>query len=137
MKSALGWIALLAGLVLASPGPALGQAGGAMPAPAGKPTWTLTFRNELRIAVIVQTVTSVGVLTRRDKPVLLAAGATTTVPFDGHKIYTIYDARSNRVLVRSVLKYTGQHACRGIVLDPRVPGMVNVIPRPLPTPPSP
>src|SRR5262249_32631664 len=111
MKTALGWSALLAGLVLASPG--LGnplpsrndlrdmvhKQPGVMPitlAPAAKATWTLTFRNELRGAVIVQTVTSVGGRTRRDKPVLLASGATVTLPFDGHKIYTIYDARSNR-----------------------------------------
>src|SRR5262245_25929384 len=98
-----GWIALLAGLVLASPGPAM----------------TLTFRNELRVAVIVQTVTSVGGMTRRDKPALLPPGKMVTFDLDGDKIFTVYDARSNRVLFRSALKDTGRPVSMGIVLDPR------------------
>ena len=109
------WVALLAVLGLAGSSPAT----------------VLTFRNEVPTPVIVQTVTAIGVVTRRDKPTLLPPGGIVNLPFDGDKIVTIYDPRSNRVLFRNALKQVPAPLAFGIIVDPRLPGAVTTVPRPL------
>lgn len=119
MKTSRGLIALLASAVFAFP------------------CWakTLTFQNELRGAVLVQTVTSIGGMTRLDKPALVGSGGMVTFKFDGDKLYTIYDARSNRVLAKGLLKQMGKPVCLGIIFNPRLPTKFAVVPRPVPLAP--
>jgi hypothetical protein len=114
MNTAHGvWIALLAALFLGDAAPAK----------------ELSFKNDLRGSVVVQTVTVIRGVTRRDKPELLAPGETSsTMPQDGDKIITVYDGRSNRILYRNTFKVAPKDCHYSITIDPRL-GKVVLVPR--------
>src|SRR3954471_4530622 len=65
----------------------------------------VVFRNECRSSVVVQTAVVVKGVIQKDQPTLLRPGdSTDKIPTDVDRIVIVYDARSNRMLFRDVLK---------------------------------
>jgi hypothetical protein len=86
---------------------------------------TVIFRNECRSSIVVQTSTVVKGMVQRDQPNLLRPGEySPKINFESDKIVTVYDARTNRVLFRDVLKYTKMDLGYSIQPDPKVPNKV-------------
>jgi hypothetical protein len=75
------------------------------PASSQVPAASMTFRNDLKIAVIVQGTSAVGGMIRRGQPVVIAsgrAGGDFNVPA-GKRFYSVYDANQpSRVLAKDV-----------------------------------
>ncbi len=102
---------------------------------AQTPTPTLTFRNDLPLPVVVQTVTVIRGAMRKDQSELLAMSETSTrMPLDGDKIITIYDGRSNKILYKNALKAGRTSLLYSITTDPRLPGKVLLAQRPVVAP---
>jgi hypothetical protein len=80
----------------------------------------VVFRNECKASVVVQTATVVKGVVKRDQPTLLRMGeCTPKIPLDVDRIVTVYDARSNRVLYRDVIKASKKEVGAGISFDPQ------------------
>lgn len=94
---------------------------------------TVTFRNETRVSLVVQTATVVRGNVVRDQPCLIRPGDyTPKIILRNDKIVTVYDARTNRVLFRDVLKCSPRTDLGfSIQADPRVPNHVQLHPRKL------
>src|SRR5215204_3111286 len=85
---------------------------------------TVQFRNECKASVIVQTSTVIRGMVIRDQPSLLRPGdASPKFALKNDKIVTVYDARTNRILCREVLKASLVPVAISIEpdKDPRVP----------------
>jgi hypothetical protein len=95
--------------------------------PAAAEAQTVIFRNECRASVIVQTATVVKGNVVRDQPQLLRSGDyTSKIKLDTDKIVTVYDAKSNQVLFREVLKVTKMDLGYSIHPDPNAPNKVRL-----------
>jgi hypothetical protein len=98
--------------------------------PTTLPAQTVVFRNECKSPVVVQTATVVRNVLLRDSPYLLrSTEATPKIALSVNKILTVYDAKSNRVLFRDVLRATPMDLAYGIELDRNRPGSVRVVTR--------
>jgi len=87
----------------------------------------VVFRNECKASVVVQTATVVKGVVKRDQPTLLRMGeCTARIPLDVDRIVTVYDARSNRVLYRDVLKASKKELGAAIAFDTRLNKVVLV-----------
>ena len=87
------------------------------------------FRNECKASIVVQTATVVKGVVKRDQPTLLRMGeCTAKIPLDVDRILTVYDARSNRVLYRDVIKASKKELGAGIAFDPQM-NKIRLIPR--------
>ena len=86
---------MLAGSALAQPRP--------IPGPPPPPTGSASFRNDLKVPVIVQGISQVNGVLKRGQPLLVASGKTAgdfNVPV-GVRAYSVYDANQpTRVLVK-------------------------------------
>jgi hypothetical protein len=99
--------------------------------PAAGRAETITFRNDLNIPVVVQAVSAVGRVPRRDRPYTLAPGdATPGITLPGNKVVTIYDARNpNRVVYQGFIGESpadGNYSVApdgagGVKFEPRAP----------------
>jgi hypothetical protein len=102
-------------------------------APAVARAEKVTFRNECRSPVVVQTATVDKGVLRRDEPILLQYGeCTPKIKADVDRLIMIYDGKANRMLFREVLKASKKELYYSIVFDPRRPGRVQVVQRPAP-----
>ncbi|MBY0230694.1 MAG: hypothetical protein K2W96_15515 [Gemmataceae bacterium] len=96
---------------------------------------TITFKNELRGSVVVQTATVYRGKVNRDKPQLLAAGETSTgIPLDGDKLVIIYDGRSNRELCKTAVK-AGRVPYYFLIVQDRRTGKFGIVQAKRPTSP--
>ena len=89
---------------------------------------TLTFRNDGHVAVVVQTGTIQRGKVLNDQPLVLRAGTSGRVPFNGDKLLLIYEGKSNRILHQSALRFQGSAASFSIQPDPQKPGKVKLVP---------
>jgi hypothetical protein len=90
----------------------------------------VVFRNECRSSVVVQTAVVVKGVLQRDQPQLLRPGDyTEQIPTSVDRLVTIYDARSNRVLFREVLKASKVELGYSILPDPQAAGKVRLMQR--------
>lgn len=90
---------------------------------------SLTFRNDARTTVVVQTATLQHGRLRSDRPIVLRQGAfSTPVDLGGDKMITVYDGRSNRILFQGVQRRTEGAMKFSIQPDPRSPGKVLLVP---------
>jgi len=100
--------------------------------PASVDAQTVVFRNECRASVVVQTATVVNGVLVHDSPCLLRSmEATPRIPLKVNKIVTVWDAKSNRILYRSVLRATPVSLAYGIVVHPRIQTQVVLDKRPV------
>jgi hypothetical protein len=82
---------------------------------------TVMFRNECKGAVIVQTMTLVKGVLRRDQPSLLRYGeCTPKLKLDADMVITIYDGKTNRMLFRSSLKASTKPLYYSIIWNQRL-----------------
>lgn len=99
--------------------------------PAGVFASSLTFRNECRSSLVVQTSTLVRGAMQRDQPYLVRPGETTPrLPFERDKIITVYDGRSSRVLFQGIQRHSRGPIRYSIQpdTDQRTPGKVRLVP---------
>jgi hypothetical protein len=91
---------------------------------------TLYFRNECKTPVVVQAVSVVGGVLRRDKPYLLNAGDRTPgIMLPGNKVITVYDSKvPNRILFQGVIPAGRVDLYYGIVPGAAAP-KVRMMPR--------
>jgi len=91
----------------------------------------VVFRNDCRSSVVVQTAVVVKGVVQKDQPVLLRPGDTTDkIPTDMDRIVTVYDARSNKMLFRDVLKADPKNPrAYAILPDPQVMNKVRLVQR--------
>jgi hypothetical protein len=103
--------------------------------PAVLPAETITFRNECRIPVVVQTFSVVRGALKRDRAVSLRSNeASPKITLDTDKLVIIYDGRvPNRILYRDGVRLSKKPLYLGIVPDV-VPIKVKLMPRPAFTP---
>ena len=89
----------------------------------------VVFRNDCRSSVVVQTAAVVNGMAQKDQPMLLRPGdGTDKIPTDVDRIVTVYDARSNRVLFRDVLRADPKNP-RGYSIQPdqQAPNKVRLV----------
>lgn len=90
----------------------------------------VVFRNECRTSVVVQTAVVVKGVLQPAQPQLVRPGDyTEAIPTNVDRVVTIYDARSNRVLFREVLKASKVELGYSILPDPQVPNKVRLAQR--------
>src|SRR5947207_3287742 len=90
----------------------------------------VVFRNECRTSIVVQTGVYVNGMLNKDQPVLLRPGeATDKIKANVERIVIVWDARTNRVLFRDVLKADRNPRTYGIQPDPQVPNKVRFVSR--------
>jgi hypothetical protein len=107
-------------------------AAGIASAQPGGATATIQFRNDSKIAVIVQGTSTMNGMLRRGQPMLLTPGKTAAdfnVP-PGFRIYSVYDANQpTQVLVRdkAIMVQSGRDASFAVVPIPGVPHQVTIV----------
>jgi hypothetical protein len=91
----------------------------------------VVFRNDCRSSVVVQTGVVVKGVLQKDQPNLLRPGdSTDKIPTDVDRVVIVYDARSNRVLFRDVLKADPKNPrAYSIMPDPQVMNKVRLVQR--------
>lgn len=90
---------------------------------------TMTFRNDSRTPVVVQTATLMNGRLKSDRPLVLRPGETGPgVMLDGDKMITVYDAKSNRILIQSVQRTSPIPLSFSIQPDTRTPGKAKLVP---------
>ena len=99
--------------------------------PAVLPAQSMTFRNECRVPVVVQTYTRVGGALKRDRSVSLRPTEVSgKIGLDEDKLVIIYDGRvPNRILYRDGLRASKRPLYLGIVPDGAAL-KVKLMPRP-------
>src|SRR5262245_35320788 len=86
-------------------------------APAALAAETVTFRNDCRSAVTVQTVTVVNRTVKRDQYTLRSKESTPKIGLDSDRVIQITDPRTGRVLLKEVLRVSKKPLAYSIALD--------------------
>jgi hypothetical protein len=96
------------------------------------PAWiiaeTVTFRNDCRVSVVVQTATVQRGVLKRDQCLLRAGESTTKMPLDSDKVITVFDGKTGRTLFRDALKKSKTPLYYSIAPDPRNPSRIRMMP---------
>lgn len=89
--------------------------------PTSSQAESVTFTNDTKATLVVQLVTTVQGVVRRDRPHQLCPGGTVSVALPGNKLVNIYDARlPSRVLYQSPLPSSSNDLFFSIRPDPRI-----------------
>ena len=90
----------------------------------------VVFRNECRVSVVVQTSTVIKGQVIRDQPRLLRPGDyTPRISLNVDRIVTVYDARTNKMIFRDVLRASKKPSAFAIQPDPNVMSKARMVPR--------
>lgn len=98
--------------------------------PTFAPGDTITFRNDCRVALVVQAVSVQRGVLKRDQMLLKAGETTPRMALDSDKVISVYDGKTGRILFRESLKASKTALNYGIVPDPRFPNRVRMQSRP-------
>jgi len=106
---------------------------------SGSFTWAevLIFKNDSKVALVVQGACVINGKLKRDQPMLVQPGGTARVLLPGDKLINVYDARQpNVALFQGTIPGTNEDKAFSMVPD-LVPGKLRMEPLKLPMGPNP